>query len=353
MALVITDEDARRLLPMPDCIEAMRNVFRDFADDKAVSLPRVRYTIDTDDPTRVYYANVHVGAAPSYGMACVRAGTHLLERKGYDDSRRVMRNPEPFNWTIVVLYDINTSEPVALMHESYVSGIRVGATSGAAVAEIAPPTASVLGLFGTGRQAQAHCEAICAVRPIQRVQLYSPNPQHVRAFVDKLAKPGLEIVAVNSEKEVVKGAHVVCCATNRTEPVLKGEWLEDGQMVVSIVNSDQTMTRCEVDEDVLVRAADIVINDWSSVYHNKQVELLDPLEKGLVSEDQVHLLGDVIMGKVSVKAESGRIVYYKNNTGLAMQFAACGAIIFERLKKQGTNLVIPREWLASEQYGIG
>jgi hypothetical protein len=47
------------------------------------------------------------------------------------------------------------------------------------------------------------------------------------------------------------------------------------------------------------------------------------------------------------------IVYYKNNTGLAMQFAAAGAIIYPKLLAEGTNRVIPREWFASEQYGIG
>jgi hypothetical protein len=46
------------------------------------------------------------------------------------------------------------------------------------------------------------------------------------------------------------------------------------------------------------------------------------------------------------------IVYYKNNTGLAMQFAACGAILYRKLAAEGTNRVIPREWLAGGQYGL-
>ena len=171
MPLVITDDDARRLLSMDECIDAMRICFRDFAEGKAVSLPRVSYVVDTPNPGKSYYSNVHVGAAPSFGMACVRAGTHLIEKAGYEDNRRRMSNLEPFNWTVVILYDIATSEPVAFMHESYVSGIRVGATAGAAVAEIAREDASILGLFGTGRQAAAHLEAICAVRPIVGVNV--------------------------------------------------------------------------------------------------------------------------------------------------------------------------------------
>jgi ornithine cyclodeaminase/alanine dehydrogenase-like protein (mu-crystallin family) len=353
VALIITDDDARRLLSMSECIDAMRTTFKDFAEHKAVSLPRVRYTIDTEVPGRIYYANVHVGAVPSYGIACVRAGTHLLERSGLDANRRVMRNPEPFNWTVVILYDINTSEPVALMHESHVSGVRVGATSGAAVSEMAADDASVLGLFGTGRQAQSHLEAICAVRPIRRVNVFSPNPAHLKSFVDRQNISGVEVIAAKEPREVARGANIVCCTTNGTTPAFFGDWLEDGQMIISIVNSDQTITRREVDEATFARSSDIVINDWESVHHNQQIELLEPIEKGLVDKSRVHLLGDVLNRKVNVKAGPGRIVYYKNNTGLAMQFAACGAIIYRKLKEQGTNRVIPREWLASEQYGIG
>ena len=47
-------------------------------------------------------------------------------------------------------------------------------------------------------------------------------------------------------------------------------------------------------------------------------------------------------------------IYYKNNTGLAMQFAAAGALIQSKMAEgDNTNRIIPREWLAADQYGIG
>ena len=50
MTLIITDEDVKRLLPMADCIEAMRVAFRDFAGGIAVNRPRVRYLARHLDP---------------------------------------------------------------------------------------------------------------------------------------------------------------------------------------------------------------------------------------------------------------------------------------------------------------
>jgi ornithine cyclodeaminase/alanine dehydrogenase-like protein (mu-crystallin family) len=67
----------------------------------------------------------------------------------------------------------------------------------------------------------------------------------------------------------VRGAHVVCCATNSKKPVLHGEWLEPGQMVITIANSDVLNTRREVDETTFARASAIIINDWESVTANR------------------------------------------------------------------------------------
>lgn len=353
MPIVITDDDVRRLLTMRECIDAMRVCFRDFADGRAVSLPRVRYTVDTSDPARAYYANVHVGAVPSLRTACVRAGTHLIDKTGYADGRRRLDNHQPFNWTVIILYDTETSEPTAFLHESYLSGMRVGATSGVAADAIARDDASVLGLFGTGRQAAAHCEAICTVRPIRQVKAYSPNPRHLENFVARMTAAGLPVIVASRPEEVVGGSDIVCCATNSTSPVLSGDWLEKGQMVISIANSDVTGKRHEVDEATFARSDDIILTDWDSVYANKQTELLDLIENGTVDQERVHLLGDVLTGRATVRSTTDNIVYYKNNTGLAMQFAAAGAIVCRKLKQEGTNLVVPNEWLASEQYSIG
>ncbi len=40
---------------------------------------------------------------------------------------------------------------------------------------------------------------------------------------------------------------------------------------------------------------------------------------------------------MEVKQTRDNIIYYKNNTGLAIQFAACGAILYDKMMKEGTN----------------
>jgi ornithine cyclodeaminase/alanine dehydrogenase-like protein (mu-crystallin family) len=351
VTIIITDDDVQRLLPMKDCIEAMRVAFRDFANGSAVNRPRMRYLAQHPDPGRKYLANVHVGAVPSAGIACVRAGSQIIRPAGAGNDRRLYENPQAFNWGIVILYSIETAEPLALMHEFQLSGMRVGATTAVGVDQMARPDAATLGLFGTGKQARCALEAIAVVRPLRRVNVYSPSVEHRANFAREMARDGIEVVAVADPKAVVAGADIVCCATTAMKPVFDGDWLEDGQVVVSIANSDVTNKRSEVDPRTYARVSDIIINDWESVIDNDQTELLDPLAQGVIRKEQIHELGDLLIGKTKLSAPAagpGGIVYYKNNSGLAIQFAAAGGILYRKAIAEGNNKTIPTEWLGSD-----
>jgi ornithine cyclodeaminase/alanine dehydrogenase-like protein (mu-crystallin family) len=351
LTIIITDDDVKRLLPMQDCIEAMRVAFRDFADGSAVNRPRMRYLARHPDPGRKYLANVHVGAVPSAGIACVRAGSQIIRPPGAGNDRRLYENPQPFNWGIVILYSIETAEPLALLHEFQLSGMRVGATTAVAVDHVARPDAATLGLFGTGKQARCALEAIAQVRPLRRVNVYSPSVEHRAAFARAMARDGIDVAAVADARAVVAGADIICCATTAMTPVFDGDWLDDGQLVVSIANSDVTNKRSEVDRRTYERCNAVIINDWESVIDNDQTELIEPLEAGAIRRQDVHELGDLLIGKTRLAARPAGaegIVYYKNNSGLAIQFAAAGGILYRRAIAEGNNKTIPTEWLGSD-----
>ena len=59
-------------------------------------------------------------------------------------------------------------------------------------------------------------------------------------------------------------------------------------------------------------------------------------------------MGDIVAGKVAVKSGGDGIVYYKNNSGLAIQFAAAGRVVYDRVMAEGTNRQIPTEWLGTD-----
>ena len=354
MTLVLEDEHVAQLLSMADCIDAMETAFRDFANG-GINVPRIRYRSATSDPDVTYGSNIHIGTVPSLDVAAVRLGgsARRAEVRGQGAGTR---KPGDRNWGFICLISMRTGELLAIIQEFVLSGVRVGATSGLAVKYIARDDVSTVGMYGSGKLARTDLEAFVRVRPIRRVKVYSPTAAHRKAFASEMsAQLEIEVTAVDDPREVVRGVDVVCCATNAGyvsgEPVLDGNWLEPGQLVISLQNSDPNFLKSEVDDTTLARSSAIVLNDKESVFANNQQELLGPIERGLVSWDQIALLGDIVAGKTRLKPPGDGIVYYKNNTGMGIQMAAAGAKIYEKAQEQGVGHEIPTEWFGSDLTG--
>ncbi len=206
-----------------------------------------------------------------------------------------------------------------------------------------------MALFGTGKQARTHLEALCAVRPIERVQVYSPNPDHRRTFAEEMGERlNLEIVPMPTARQAVEGADIVCCATNAATPVFEGAWLRPGQLVTSIANTDVTGQRFEVDRATFLRSDRIVVNDLESVHSNRQVELLDLIEAGEFGWEKVTELGQILTGRAPGRRSPEELIYYKSNTGMAIQFAAAGAVAYRKALAAGLGRQLPTEWFGTD-----
>ena len=352
MTLVLEDKDVAALLPMRECIEAMETAYRDFAVGGAINIPRIRYRSKTSDPDVVYGSNIHIGTTPSYDAAAIRIGGSASNAGPRAQGAHAPKHADR-NWGFVCLIDMRTGELQAIIQEFVLSGIRVGATSGLAAKYLARPEAASVGMLGSGKLARTNLEALALVRRLHKVTVFSPTREHREAFAREMqAKLELEVTAVDDPQQVVRGADIVCCATNAGyvsgEPVFDGRWLEPGQLVISLQNSDANFTKSEVDETTMVRSRFIVINDRESVESNNQQELLGPIERGLISWDKIRLLGDVVAGTPHPDAGSSDIVYYKNNTGMGIQMAAAGARIYRNAVAQGVGHEIPTEWFGSD-----
>ncbi|MBI4489731.1 MAG: hypothetical protein HY694_11650 [Deltaproteobacteria bacterium] len=84
---------------------------------------------------------------------------------------------------------------------------------------------------------------------------------------------------------------------------------------------------------------------------NQQRELLDLIEEGKFGWEKVCELGQVLIGKHPGRTSDQQIIYYKSNTGVGIQFAAAGALIYEACKRQGLGKEIPTEWFGADLSG--
>ena len=348
--LLIMDPEVRQVLKMRECIEAMERAFAEEARGIAVNKPRTRYKVPPDLDKPGYMANIIPGAVPSSGVAALRYDSTIVQERMIAGTKR-MDFPSPLkrSWGFVLLFSLQTGELLALVHDFSMSAIRVGATTGIANRALAKKNAKVVGIFGSGNEARTNLEAICAVRNIELVRVYSPNKEHRDRFAEEMTELlNVEVQPVTGAEAVVKGADIVMCASNSSEPVFDGNWLEPGQLVTTIANTDGVHRRTEADAITMTRADFIVLNNKETAVTNQQRELLDLIDEGKFGWDKVCELGQVLIGKHSGRSNDQQIIYYKSNTGVGIQFAATGALIYEECKQRGLGRELPSEWFGAD-----
>lgn len=348
--LLITDDAARQVLNMADCIEAMERAFAEAARGIAVNRPRTRYKVPPDLDKPGYMANIIPGAVPSSGVAALRYDSTIVQERVVTGKKRIdFPSPKKRSWGFVLLFSLETGEPLALIHDFSLSAIRVGATTGVAHRALARKDARIVGILGSGNEARRNLEAICLVRQIERVKVYSPNREHRERFAAEMTEGlDVEVQAVANAEAVIKNSDIVMCATNSSEPVFDGSWLEEGQLVTTIANTDGVHRRTEADSATMIRSDIIVLNDRETAVKNQQRELLDLVDAGKVTWDKICELGEVLIGKHPGRTSDRQIVYYKSNTGVGIQFAAAGALIYEACKKRGLGRELPSEWFGTD-----
>ena len=152
---------------------------------------------------------------------------------------------------LVILFDVEKIEPVAIMPDGVIQKVRVAAMSAVGAKYLAPERLSVLGLFGSGWQASAHLEFLAAQYDFEQIKVYSPNQEHCREFAAAMTeKLGREVRAVATPKEAVDGSDFVQAATAAWDPVFDGHWVEKGMYVASIGGSDASNKRREIDDEM-------------------------------------------------------------------------------------------------------
>ena len=206
---------------------------------------------------------------------------------------------------LVLLFDVATGEPLAIYPDGVVQRMRVAATCGLAAKYLARPDARVAGLIGTGWQAAGQAMAIAAVRPIERILCYSPDPGRRQAFAREMSERlGIEVTAVASARAAAQGVDVLMCATSSMRPVVAAEWIDPGTHVSSL-------KRLELDASVAA-AADVVVTH----VRNAPVEIVrtagadlardTEVEKQALSvalrHDELPDLADLVLGRIPAVA---------------------------------------------------
>jgi alanine dehydrogenase len=311
--------------------------FNDLASGDAVDTPRGRIFSGPAVKPGVYSMGHQCAILPRFNVAVLRVTSH-----------RVRESREPRDNHFVLLFDLADGRLLAMLHGFTISGMRVGATTAIAAKYLARSGRLEVGVLGAGKQARSNLEGIAAVTDVQRARVYSPNPAHRELFRAEMEeKLGFSITVERETRAVVENSDILLCASNASQPILNGEWIKAGALVISLRNSDRRRSPREVDETTIRRASHFVVCSKSQIHVDQQQEWLDPIKKGLVSFEQIYELTDLVSGKIPDRSADD-IVFYHSNSASGIQFAAAGYVALRRIQEAGKGRELPDEWFYTD-----
>ena len=212
--------DTRAALPMLDAIEAMEEAFSG----------------ESESPLRTLIGN-----------SLVMPG-RLDEIMAVKVVSVVPGNPAG----LVVLFDAGGS-PLGVVDGPTLTAIRTGAVCGLATRLLAPPNAKTLVMLGAGAMAFDQVEAVRAVRPIERILVWSRSSDRARALAWLV---GGEAVAYADN--AVAEADIISCATPAHSPLFDGTLVRSSTHVNAV--GAFTPVMAELPSELLDRAY-VVVDD--------------------------------------------------------------------------------------------
>src|SRR3989338_5361667 len=341
MVLVLKNQQIEGLVPMAEAIEGSEQAFRELGQGIAKTAPRARLRVPWKDGVQYFFNNI-MGLVPGMKSMALRIDSSFSKEVQVEGSRRRVY-PGDFVG-LVFLFHMDTCELLAIMDDHVISTMRVGATSGVATKYLAKKEAKIMGLLGSGEQALTQLTAALAVRPLEKVKVYSPTRENREKFAREMsAECKTEIAPVASAEGAIRGSDIVTAATNTVEPVVVGRWLEEGAHVNSIVGGDGYLPRRELDDEAIKRAGLIVVGYKAQIFLDRQAEFAERIERGMVKPDDLHELAELLTGKCRGRKSEKEITLFKNNTGMGIQFAATARKIYEKARQKGIGTELPLE----------
>jgi ornithine cyclodeaminase len=314
MVIHIDNDVVRELLPMNECMQALEDAFRSEAQGVGDNL--VRQTL--------YWPGgrfrLMAGSAPGHdtaGFKTYGGGVNLM-----------------------LVFSVSNNSLEAIMESRVLSELRTGAAGGLAAKYMAKDDASTIGLIGSGSQSKAQVEAICSVRPIKHVKVFTRTADNREPFAAELNDAfDLEAIAVTTAEECITGSDIIITATGSRDPVFEASWLTPGAHINAIGGT--TPGRREIDEATVGRC-DVIVVDSLAQAKLECGELMMAEERDTFHWSQAVEMKHLVTG-VAGKRPSKESITLFDGLGVAMEDMAAAGVVLKKAKERGLGTELPLE----------
>jgi len=274
------------------------------------------------------YEDVFFHAMPAYVPGDKACGIKWIECY----PRNPLEYGLPQTFGLLVLNEILTGYPMAIMDSTWITAKRTPAVTAVTAAALHPHAES-FGMFGCGIQGTEHVRFVARALPnLKHIYIYDVREESMDALIAAVKdEVNVPIIKGKSFEEVAKSCEVLGSATKIVRENLacvKREWVGPGQ----------TILPCDLNtffEDTILLDADKYIVD--SITEHELFEEMGYFEKGLP-----HIYcetGEIIAGlKPGRKCKEELIAC--SNIGMSVFDVAMGKFIFDRALERNVGQLV-------------
>ena len=363
MTLLLNNADVAAVLTPALTRSVLMTSYRDLAAGEAVCRPRIDIRIPTKTPGRVYQWGTMEGGSSS-GYFAIRFKSDVLfeqDENGVRTEEKFASRPGLF-CGMILLTDIETAVPLALINDGYLQHMRVAADSAIGASMMARQGSITLGMLGSGGMARSHVESLREVRDIRRIQVYSPTVEHCRRFAaEMIERFGIETVVHDHPRDVYRGADILAACTDSAVPVINGEWLEPGMHVISIGGRPNEAARARFDVTLRLGTSPAPVGrpelGTADEYLGYVARPSDPVWKNIragrkapvvtgYAEDV--MMADIVQGRTKGRTGDEQVTYSERGNIQGAQFYGVAGAVYEAARDRKIGHTIPTEWFLQD-----
>ncbi len=315
--LLLTQKDIKKIFKMRNAISVVERTFRSFASGKT-QMPEKSY---------VYLPKFR---GDFRSMPAFVEDQHAVGVKWVNVHLNNFKKSLPTVMAMIVLGDVKTGYPIAVMDGTYLTNLRTGAAGAVAAKHLARKNSHTIALIGSGNQARTQLEGLNLLFKIRHVKVWSTDSSADEKLIKETAyRFPFTVEKSKSAEMCVKNADIVVTTTPSREPIIKLKWIAPGTHINAI--GADAKGKEELEPAILTHSK-LVVDDWVQASHGGEINV--PVSKGIITKRDIYAeLGSIIAGKRKGRANNSEITVF-DSTGLSIHDIACAHAVYKQAVKR-------------------
>lgn len=306
------------LLTLEDYINIVEQAFRLYAEKKTLALGLMHIG--------AHNGEFHIKAG---GLQLPKTYFGLKVNGGFFQNAKVFGMPNIQG--LIILCDGENGYPLAIMDSIDITIKRTGAITAVAAKYLARPNSRTATICGCGTQGRIQLKYLKQIIPLKRAYAYSKDKKDSNQFAVEMSEElGMTVTAVTDLKMSVRQSDVCVTCTPSRKYYLKKDDVALGTFIAAVGADSPDKQELEPELMVSNKIVVDILKQCAEVG-----ELHHALDKGLVSEKDVHAeLGDIITGLKPGRTSDEEIIIF-DTTGTALQDIAVARVVYEKAISEG------------------